>query len=1334
MKAKRLLNLGMMLACGLSMQAQTNVFHESFDAEQAKQPTDVAWYEFVNNQEGDERTINTTEAYAGAGCMNFFNAAIDTTWWRRAIKFRNLPLQEGKSYRLSFRFKGDNTWNIDGTTTNKSKMNVALMQGVEEADIPMLDANGNEFKYELSYFNAEQYEKYTKMFYFASEALQKSTYAEKNPDKDPLADKYFATFNIYNPGEYYLDEVDLSESPIAGVDFGGDVIRVDFGYATNITDLVKSSAIGRVLMPTDCASVTLNGTEVAVDGVELQADGYMYIFLADESFESGDNNKIEIAFKNPTDESYQVKYKGTLAPEGAAVDFSGEVGEYNESVSEIASFAYTEPDVTSTLPENGSFALDESMTEVSFTFDKPVLTVDDNDQPLVVKLNGSEDLVLATEAPAEGGVNTLTFKRQGGQAFPKGSYTVTLEGVTSTKIIKSSKTFTLDFETGKMQLAETVYTDLFTNLLQGQASGQPTGWTIMVGGENWTGGDAKADNGSGCRNFIATGSDGNPYTAFYLCDREGYTYMQYGDKEDARITLPAGDIEFSIIAIGHEAAARTLEYRLEDMDGNEVLRANGTTSVQAENFTTIEAAGTISAKFNNPKEQNFILKIHEPDGGFTAARVLGFKARSYTMTPGESTEAEIAFEDKIYGGKNAVATKDNTAPTEGTGWSLYQEGAKRTPGQDYNYNGTRIFSLSVKNMSFGYYTNGGWPNNYVIYGEGNEEGTEPLLHLKSGRHQFTYYAANWKEASANSGKDHIVYFELGDKATATNVYTREDKIVNCDMNGNRSAAISPQMIQFTVNIPTEGDYTMKLGGTTEQLIGNYKIEKLGSQTAYYLGLIKTARGLAIEELKTSEDATYNGTSKTALQASVDKYEDLSSITTPAQANAAKSELETLTKTMATRREYVSRYGTALQSAATLLSEVGEKADAGEETGHAATKYAQLEAFTALEAVYQTYSEKTAQQLEDAELISATSDIENNTTWLTNMKNKCVALLTKQLVDAAATLVKYDETMTNNEQVLAAGNALTDDQVMANILKLRITKAIYEKCAGEGNPFSVLDQEIMEEVADSINLACFIQNANLYTTEITPNRTLTDPKNLPGWNINQIKGTPGLEVSWVAWNANKYCPVNDQYLICGWYSEWDINQMVNNLPVGKYRYVASTQDRGFADTSDDKKAALATRDHWTATGNTGEGEVFSYIYWKVGEKTDSIGYDITNQGQYYGFTDCNSKTFNIPATGEANTGEVTIGSHALEFQSQASIDAFRLYMVGKDASFDYANAAKKIEEDITGVENVAGAPEGEPVSVRFYDLSGKMTTQPQGITIKVANYKNGFIKVSKVLVK
>ena len=311
-----------------SANAQTPVFHEGFDAEQTKQPTEAAWYEYINhitNANGtDAWTIDKSgEQAEGDGCLKIANVDPEFAegedmgkydqFWQRAVKFRNLPLQEGKSYRLTWRLKGANTW-FNGTEDKKSRMFVSLMQGGENADIPLLDAQGNEFRYEVSYLNPDEYEKYTRMFHFASAQLQKDTYAKQHPDKDPLADTFFATFNVINPGEYYLDEVDLVESPIAAVKYGNEAICIDFGFATNIADLANNSPIGVVIMPEGCVKLTINGEEADIETVELHKDGKMYIYPTDGV---GEDAEIKVTFENPTDEACQVKYQGTLAQEGA---------------------------------------------------------------------------------------------------------------------------------------------------------------------------------------------------------------------------------------------------------------------------------------------------------------------------------------------------------------------------------------------------------------------------------------------------------------------------------------------------------------------------------------------------------------------------------------------------------------------------------------------------------------------------------------------------------------------------------------------------------------------------------------------------------------------------------------------------------------------------------------------------------------------------------------------------------------------------------------------------------------------------------------------------------
>ncbi len=1337
MKQKNLLNLGMMLAAGLSANAQTQVFHEGFDAAQTKSPSDVAWYEFINSMENgngkDERSIDNDNAAAGAGCLSFYNvgpytdADADTTdvakhnnWWMRAVKFRNLPLQEGKSYRLTYRFKGSNTWN-DGSADNKCKMSVALMQGGENADIALLDPNGKEFRYEISRFNPEDYERYTNMFYFTSEQLQKDTYAKNNPDKDPLEEKFFATFNVYNPGQFFLDEVDLVESSIAGVEYEADVVRVNFGYNTNIKDLVSASPIGRVLMPTDCATVKVNGEDVKVIGVELHNDGYMYVYLDEDNPIDGNEAKVEVAFKNPSDAQYQINYKGNLAPEGAAFDFEGEQGTYLEDLSSNLSYEWTEPELVSITPSDGSFNLPETTSEITLTFDKKVKTTDENDIPLRALLDTGEELEMVTkpvmgEDGTEVGSESLTFRRKDGKTFTKGSYSLSLSGICSAKGIPSMKTFTTNFETGKMQVAETIFEKVGSCTFPDAAAGSiPEGWTVYSDGEERVGGST---HGSGGRTFDTSATQ---------TSKGIYTRANGGEGSvtTAPIALPAGDVELrSFLAFW--SSSSDIQVDVLDSENKVVTTAQFTPAVAGE-------ANRNAANFKFEEDNirfkseggDYHLKYTLLTEGYNGMFVGGFDAYTYKVTEGESTDTEIEFEEASFGG-----AEDNHAPKAESGWSLYQGGSLREPGADFNYNGARIFKLGIQNMSAGYYA-GTSGDSYMIYGDGGSDGTAPLLHLKSGRTQVTYYVANWKEKGANAGVAHTATFQLANKNSGAVISDRSDKIVDCDMNGDRNANISAKMVQFIVNVPEEGDYTIKIGANTEMFIGNFKIEKLGSQTAYYLGQIKQARDLALEEYALCEDAQYDGTAKTALKTAIDKYET-PDVHTPAEVNAAKEELTNATKNMATRREYITRYETAKTNAATIIAEVGETEE------HPATKYAQLDAYKNLDATYQEYAAKAAQELENEDLIAATTSLENNYTWLKNMKDKAIGLLTKQVVDAAALLVKLDEGMGSNEQVIAAGNAITDDQNLANLLKLRVTKAIYDKFVAGEELFATYDAGLDENVADSLNLTSYIQNAGLYTTETNDNKLLNDNANLPGWTIDRISGTPNIEVGWGTFDGSAINPVNDKTLIAGWYCEWDLSQTIKNLPVGKYTYVSGTQDRGFADTSSDKTAQLDQREHWTVEGNIGgeeghAGEIFSYIYWTVGDKTQKRPFNISGQGQWYDFTDCASTQFDVPA-GDNGMGEITIGSHVVEYQAQGASDNFRLYMVGKDSNFDYASASKKIAQDIeTGMDKVT-APEGEPVSVAYYDLSGAKVSTPSGIVIKVVTYANGYMEVKKVLVK
>ena len=239
-----------LLLCSLGARAAGKVvFKAQFDS-QPTDPTAVGFYEFVNNEEGDMRDV-------AEGILTIFNSdgtLDENSWWRRAIKFRNLPLVEGKTYRLDFKLMGTNRYEDgvhEGDERPRCQASAALMQGEDDYDISLLDFNGNEQRATFDRFNEGAYESYSANFVFASEAMQKEKYAEKG--KGELADKFFLTLNVFNPGSFMVKDLVLSEvGAVQSVKFGEmGAIKVDFGSNTNIAALAEAAPKGIVLFNAD---------------------------------------------------------------------------------------------------------------------------------------------------------------------------------------------------------------------------------------------------------------------------------------------------------------------------------------------------------------------------------------------------------------------------------------------------------------------------------------------------------------------------------------------------------------------------------------------------------------------------------------------------------------------------------------------------------------------------------------------------------------------------------------------------------------------------------------------------------------------------------------------------------------------------------------------------------------------------------------------------------------------------------------------------------------------------------------------------------------------------
>lgn len=1303
MKFKNLLSLGAMLSCGLVAQAQVPVFHESFEAAQTKQPTDVGYYEEINKEENDEWSI--VEGGAVGKCFNFFNSTDvlnPDNFWRRAVKFRNLPLEAGKSYRLSFRFKGSNTYS-NGETDVKAKMRVGLMQGVENADISILGANVDKDQYrEVSYFNPDAYETYNLMYYFADKAKQDAEYDKKCADKEVYAeankDKYFATFNVFNPGDYYLDEVELVEANIAGIIYNGDVIRVDLGYATNAKTLAGTK--GYYVLPNDCVSVKVGGSEVEVESVEARSDGYLYIFLAN-AVEEGE---VEVSFTNPAEGGLQ--YAEGEAITGNVLNFT-EKAELNDTFNEegnITSWIYGEAQCAATTPLDGSFGL-EGVSEVTFTFDKEVCSGknDINDGP-VAKLSDGTVLKLKEGTPEL--TKTLTFVNENG-AFAKGSYTVTLENVVTSKGTESQNPTTLIFEVGKVKVAETIFTPIGSCTFSDAAEGGiPEGWTVYSDGEERTSGNSF---GSGGRVMSTKAPQGKG-----IYTRANGSNLEEGALNGAVISpameIPAGDVEI-----------RSLLAYWSNPSNIQVDVLNSADEVVATSQFTPAVAGEANRNVDGFKFENCPIRFTSEGGqyhvkytllttGFNGMFVGGYDLFSVQETEGDKDQSEVIAKGDF------VSAGNDMAPAHGTGWKIYRDdGRMRDPGANCNWGGNdwtggggpRVKTMGNKGM------NGAAiylaPNAYATYGEylhqtdhgGTLEGNleEKTLDLKNAKYQMTYNIIAWK-ATASPCSIQLDIYNQEDGITGTPVYTRKDEVsVHC--NGATDTSSDAKKIQFLWNAPKAGKYILKFTAGGECCVGNVSVESTSSLAVTYATLMNKNLAPAKEELETAKGSDkYAGTTRDALEAMIAEYTN-PDFHTVAEYTDAFAKLDAMVKKSAKRRANIDKFPTNLESVVKGLEDAK------------GTKYEGLEQFPLVEKAYNDYKDVDYVTLDDDALQAANDVMGVNGSLISNMVKSCVPLITKQITDLAAAIVALDKDMSGHPAVLASGNAITDDQALVKQLKTLYAAKLYKKIA-DGYEFKVFDEDMAEYVDETIDASFLIQNPNFYNTTVIPagkENAVAQTTDFPGWNITVESSQ--IQSLWSTLWGQKGATETQPYYDCAVCSPWGtgkytVEQLVNNIPVANYTAsIVVASDKVGDDNLPECYAVVG-----------GEQKIFT----------------VDANGNYSRDNNTPIEFENVVPTIDGNFGSISIGAK-MSNACFGKVDNATLKMVGKAEGFDYAAAAKVLGEEVAaGIKNAEVAPEGNPVSVVFYDLNGRQISAPNGVAIKVEKWANGYTKISKVVEK
>ena len=334
-----------------------------------------------------------------------------------------------------------------------------------------------------------------------------------------------------NENNFYFDNINFEVFKLGTVaEFYMDHIQIDFGFDTNIPELVAASGKMRLDFPKSCVKVNVNGVVLGEDdilSVEGYADGRFYIFLVEPL---DDTANVNVTFINPKDEACHLIYRSGV--EGDVADYDGPAdfnGDLDEGHDDVYAYVYAIPTLMSADPEDGSFNLPNSIAEFTLTFDKPVdctkVKAQLNDIPLTV-------------VPSEGAAEVITLVRstETQVELPTGEYILHVSDIyPEIDIFESPLSYDITLNVGKMeydpadQPYDVVPVDYFANCAAG---GIPEGYLVNFNGEERV---APSTYGSGSRMFDFT-AGGDFTKGLYF--REGF--VEYGSLEGYKVALQAG--------------------------------------------------------------------------------------------------------------------------------------------------------------------------------------------------------------------------------------------------------------------------------------------------------------------------------------------------------------------------------------------------------------------------------------------------------------------------------------------------------------------------------------------------------------------------------------------------------------------------------------------------------------------------------------------------------------------------------------------------------------------------------------------------------------------------
>ena len=630
-------------AVSMTAQAQTTIVNLGFEDGDAKYTTETAYTpggtfgNWVNKQEADVWNEKyTEEVKSGEYAFQMQNTTeYNGNTWDRGFVVGNLQLKDNTPYRVSFWVKGE-----QGKALKSS-----LFIGHEYCDMPISTKSGQQYYYN---FNGQSlpamkgdWQHISYVTYFTNKADQDSlseNYTGKEDPNgnipvalgDPFPEEYGLIINMYNGGEYILDDIKVEEGVVFNTaNFNGDVIKLDFGYPTNIADLAKANNGTFSLDPAQ-VSVTIDGVVAPIEFFEGKSDGYLYIFLNETYADEG--QEVVVSFTPAED--CPIIYNSDKRPsadvesELKVFGFTAEVAYFDENIDALPA-AWSPATLVSTYPENNSFEIVGSeLKNISFTFDKKMsidmtsatLTSNGVDKDLSDGISLSEDEL------------TINIAVDG---VADGEYTLTLSGLTNSYGVDCEDQ-KISFEVGVDEVGGTSETVFATDFDNEMTDGIPSGWVTYNeagfhiygfndNGSQYNYGWGGTPGGGGARLYAGFSGDFNK--AMYWGTRgtnEGYA--TYGEQikdyiledgtldpempENIALKLEARKYQISFLMAAWKGEP-TFTFTLEDLDGNVYAKFADITAAPNVNGATGPVSGSVKCvtDFTVPQEGYYVLRF-----------------------------------------------------------------------------------------------------------------------------------------------------------------------------------------------------------------------------------------------------------------------------------------------------------------------------------------------------------------------------------------------------------------------------------------------------------------------------------------------------------------------------------------------------------------------------------------------------------------------------------------------------------------------------------------------------------------------------------------------------